>query len=356
MQKSILFIAFLFFQISLFSQIISEPFEFRFENKTLRGLIEKPKFKKSKAVVVIIPGYGKTNFVEGKWYSKLRNNFIESGLTVVLWDKMGCGNSDGIFDAQQPVENSAQEALAAIQKIKKLNLGGSEKIGLWGLSRAGWICPLINELHPIDFWISVSGTDDKENYGYLLKSNLIIAGKKESEVEKLYNSWMLAHKIYNTKGTYEAYLKALKPLAQDSLCKKLFGFKERKITDEGRRNYLKNQKSYTGKGYFDTKSGLWVYLENFNKILCKINAPVLALFGRQDSQVNWRKTKQIYENTIAKNPKATLTSKVFDNCNHSLQKCKTCAYIEDLSALNWVACDGYYTTMNTWLKKQKFID
>lgn len=357
MKKIILFVFAILTATSLSSQVISEPFEFQFENKTLRGLIEKPKNKASKAIVIIIPGYGKTNFVEGKWYSRLRNKFTDIGLTVVLWDKMGCGKSEGTFDSQQPVENSALEVYAAIQQIKKLKVEGSENIGLWGLSRAGWICPLINELHPIDFWISVSGPDDKENFGYLLKKNLTIAGKKESEVEKLYNSWMLGHKIYATGGSYKDYIKARIPITQDSLCKKLFGFKEvKEITDEDRNRYLKNQKSYVSKGHFDIDSGLWAYLDDFDKTLNKLNCPVLALFGREDSQINWRKTKQLYENTIGKNPKASLKIKVFDNCNHTLQKCKTCGFREDLSDFNWAYCDGYFDIMEQWLRKEDFID
>lgn len=77
---------------------------------------------------------------------------------------------------------------------QRLGLPGAEKIGLWGLSRAGWICPLINVLYPIDFWISVSGTNDQENYGYLLASNLRIAGMSEAEVTGLHQTWMQWHR------------------------------------------------------------------------------------------------------------------------------------------------------------------
>jgi hypothetical protein len=340
-----------------FSQIISEPFEFQFENKTLRGLIEKPQNQKSKAIIIIISGYGRTDFVEGNWWGGLRKRLVAAGLTVCFWDKMGCGNSEGVFDAQQPVENSAIEAIAAIQKIKKMNIAGAEKIGFWGISRAGWIVPLINEQFPIDFWISVSGTDDKENFGYLLKSNLIIEGKKEEEAEKLYKAWMLGHKIYNTQGKYEDYLNAIQPLIADSLSRKLFGYsKIAKVTEAARKEFIKEQQQYTSKGHFDTKSGLWTYINNFDQTLLNINAPVLALFGANDSQVNWRKTKKLYEETIGVNPDSELTVKVFENCNHVLQKCITCGWKEDLSALKWQACDNYYETMEAWLKEYEIIE
>jgi len=346
----------LFISIS-YGQKLSEPFVFQFEGKTLRGLIEKPQNHESKALIILIPGYGKTDFVAGNWFGTLRNHLVASGLTVCFWDKAGCGQSEGEFNAQQPIENSADEAIAAIQEIKKLQIAGAEKIGLWGISRAGWICPLINEKWPIDFWISVSGTDDKENYGYLLQSNLLIAGKSEREAERLFQAWKKGHRLFCTQAKYERYLKAIKPLTQDSTCRKLFGYTNKPtITEKDRETYKANQKLYTSKGHFDKKSGLWVYIEQFDHTLLKINCPVLALFGANDSQIDWRKTKMLYEKTMGSLPDAKLSIKVFTQCNHSLQKCATCRYQEDLSAFNWQACDGYYEAMEAWLKAWKIIE
>nr|WP_319397617.1 alpha/beta hydrolase [uncultured Carboxylicivirga sp.] len=174
---------------SLAGQKTTHKFEFRFENKTIRGLIETPAERESSAIVIIIPGSGKTDFVKGNWYSELRDKFVQAGLTVCLWDKMGCGESEGEFDNQQPVDNSAQEAITAIEELKRLKVKGYENIGLWGISRAGWICPLIIEKYPISFWISVSGTDDLDNYRYLLESNWRLQGKSDSLTNVLLNEW-----------------------------------------------------------------------------------------------------------------------------------------------------------------------
>src|SRR5690606_11244394 len=214
-----------------FGQKESEKFEFQYENKTLRGLIETPIGKEPTAIVIIIPGYGQTDFVKGNWYGELRDTFIEFGLAVCFWDKMGCGDSEGEFNADQPVMSSADEAISAIQELKKRDSFKSRKIGLWGLSRAGWICPLIIEKHPIDFWISASGTDEHENFGYLLKSNLLIHGKNENEASDLYKYWMKGYRIFSTGGSYELYHEAIASLQKDTLCQKLFGYNEEdKIT------------------------------------------------------------------------------------------------------------------------------
>lgn len=340
-----------------FGQKIAEPFAFQFEQKTLRGLIEKPQDQEPTAIVVLIPGYGRTNFVEGNWYATLRDQLTSFGLAVCFWDKMGCGGSEGEFNAQQAVANSADEAVTAIRELRRRNIPGSDKIGLWGISRAGWISPLINQQFPIDFWISISGTDDKENFGYLLQSNLIISGRSEEETETLYQAWRKGHRLFCNQASLEEYLDAIQPLRADSICRARFGYNNNPdITEEDREVYAQQQQSYTSKGYFDKSSGLWVYIDHFDEILRDINCPVLALFGANDSQVDWRKTKKLYEENIGTNPGSSLSLKVFENCNHNLQKCISCAFQEDLSALKWQACDGYYETMESWLRNQKIIE
>ncbi|MEL6590168.1 MAG: CocE/NonD family hydrolase, partial [Bacteroidota bacterium] len=324
-----------------FGQRLSKPFSFQFEGKTLHGLIETPQEQKVSAMVIIIPGYGRTNFVEGQWYSRLRDNLVAAGVSVCLWDKMGCGQSEGEFNPQQAVENSAEEALAAIREIKRLELPGAEKIGLWGLSRAGWICPLINVLHPVDFWISVSGTNDKENYGYLFASNLRIAGKSEAEVRRLHQTWMQWHRRYCEGASWEECREISQPLREDSTCQRLFGYKTEPPEDieAAKSQHKLEQASFTSKGYLDEETGLWVYIPDFDSILLQFQCPVLAIFGENDSQVDWRQTKVLYEQSIGQQADPDLTIKTFPACNHSLQKCVSCAYREDLTALDWQACD-----------------
>ncbi len=338
-------------QIAL-GQKKTDKFEFQFENKTLRGLIESPLGVEASAILIIIPGSGKTDFVNGNWYSELRDKFVQAGLTVCLWDKMGCGDSEGEFDNQQAVDNSAQEAIAAIEELKRLNVGGSDKIGLWGISRAGWICPLIINQYPIEFWISVSGTDDLDSYRYLLESNWRLQGNSDSTTQVLLNEWDFCLRTLTTENIdYDSLITNTKNLYNNSFYNSLGGTLPSKSEFDEYLEYYRNS------GFvFDSITGLQIMVEDFPETLRKVNCPVLAIFGENDTQVDWKKTKALYQTTMGVNPDSILTIKTLKNCNHNIQKCDTGGFGEDLKKYNWSACDNYYLTMTDWLKKNEIIE
>lgn len=121
-------------------------------------------------------------------------------------------------------------------------------------------------------------------------------------------------------------------------------------TKEG---YERSQKNVMKEdGQFDKETGLRIYVPEFEKLLDKINCPVLALFGEKDSQVDWRKTVTLYKKTIGKNKNALLTIKILPDCNHSMLKCTTGGYMEKLPKSE--PCTGYYDTMLAWLREKGF--
>ncbi len=172
----------------------TQRFEFVSNGNRLSGFVDVPASGAARAMIVIIHGYGKTDVAGRTSYYDLRSRFTRLGISTLIWDKPGCGKSEGTFDADQPVQSSAREVLDAIRHARESKLPGSQRVGLWGISRAGWIAPLAITQDPkIAFWISVSGTDDKENFPYLLESNLRIEGRSEAEIRTL--TWPMAARI-----------------------------------------------------------------------------------------------------------------------------------------------------------------
>ena len=151
--------------------------------------------------------------------------------------------------------------------------------------------------------------------------------------------------------TYEEFMDATKTLFHDPYCKSLgMGLSSKKELSDIQVYYQKSGFTY------DKETGMQILVSNFEQTLNSVNCPVLAIFGENDSQVNWRQTKDLYEKTIGKKPKTSLTIKSLTNCNHNIQKCDTGGMFENLEKYKWQACDGYYDAMKTWLQNQGFVD
>jgi uncharacterized protein len=352
-KRMILSIIFYFITLSIIlgqENVKTDTFKFVIEGKELVGIIDSPTDKQPISLIILVPGDGQTNLNFGL-LKDLRSHFTQMGLICCVWDKAGCGKSEGKYDDQQTVQNSANEFITAIRKLKGLDIAGSKNIGLWGISRGGWIAPLIIEKErSIAFWISVSGVDGEDNNTYLLEKNLIIQGRPEDSVKLLISEYKAGNRLFWQSGSFEDYVRSTKNLYKDPLFRKLHG------SQYSKEEYYKDQNEAMKKYKFDNETASITIVPYFAETLDKIECPVLAIFGEKDSQVDWQKTLTFYKQTIGKNPKSNLTIKTFPNCGHPLMKCKTCGIdFEDLKLFNYQPCDGYYEYMGKWLSEHNFI-
>ncbi len=325
----------------------TQRFEFLSNGNSLSGFVDVPAGGAARAMIVIIHGYGKTDVAGSTSYYDLRSRFTQIGISTLIWDKPGCGESKGTFDANQPVESSAREVLDAVRYARERKLPGSQKIGLWGISRAGWIAPLAIVQDPkIAFWISVSGTDDNENFPYLVESNLRIEGRTDAEIKLLLGEWRRGFEITSHGGTFNDYLAATQTLRRDPFMVYLSGGK-----DEDEAAFLAEQKQFlSGAFQVDETTGLMVYVPHFQRMLARVSIPVLAIFGERDRNVNWHNTVALYSKTIGKNQNASLTIKTFPDGNHNLQQARTGGLREMLQMSEHRASAGYYEAMADWLR------
>lgn len=327
-------------------------FTFEANGSRLVGLLDAPTHRAPQATIIIVHGYGETNVVEQNAYADLRSHFTGIGMNVLVWDKPGRGRSEGEFDINQPVESSADEVVAAVHALRTQGIPGSEKVGLWGISRAGWIAPLAIKAEPsIGFWISVSGVDDKENAPYLIASNLPIEGRSPEETERVMRAWHQSLDAVWGGDSYESYLEAAKVWSQDPFVQ-FMGWGE-PATREAFHEYQRQFNQ--GEIKVDKETGLTVYVPDFDSILDSLDIPVLALFGSKDTNVDWRKTAALYRETIGSNPDAKLSIRVFDDANHNLKQAKT-GGIREMYGQGWNTpyANGYFETMADWLVANGF--
>ncbi|UOB18100.1 alpha/beta hydrolase family protein [Abyssalbus ytuae] len=345
MKKIITIIFLILAGVNSKAQSDKQIFDFEFEGITLNGVLNIPKHVQPKGIVLIVHGSGRTNAVEQEWYSDIRETMVKAGYSTYMWDKRGCGKSGGTFNYNQSVHNSASEVIAAINYLKQKEIPGCKKIGLWGISRAGWINPIvINEYKNIKFWISVSGVDDKENFNYLFEENLKINGYPKDSINLLTKEFKEGVRLIHSGADFETYMNATKNVRNNKFLNRFNNGTV--ITKEG---YYKYQNIFM-KEDLDEETGLQVYIKGFRSVLLNINCPVLALFGEKDKNVDWKKTKTLYINTLGRN--TNLKIKSFPGCNHNLFKCKTGGFYEfQDNNLPWDRCDGFLTAMADWLNE-----
>ena len=327
--------------------IITSDFEFVSSGQALSGLLDQPAGGKAHALIIFVHGYGPTDVRGWHLFEDLRTRFAGLGIASLVWDKPGQGRSEGTFDIDQPVESSAQEVLDAIAQLRRRGVPGAGRIGLWSISRGGWIAPLAMARAPgIAFWISVSGVDDQETFRYMLESNLRIEGRSAEQVEALSAEWMRGFEIVSGGGSFADYVAATGRVRHDPFMLRFTGSPE---PDEAAFD-AQQQRFASGQAQVSPETGLMIYVPGFAELLQSLDADVLALFGEKDANVDWRKTRALYERTIGQNPQATLTVRTFPDGNHNLHRSATGGLSEMETMQERIPSEGYYDAQLEWLR------
>ena len=331
------------------AQYRAEPFTFTHDGLSYTGYIDRPEDQPAKGLIVLIPGHGPTEVTQGHELRSTRERLNAWGWATALWDRAGNGLSEGEYDHDQPVQDSAREAAAALDALRQMDAPGVDTVGFWGASRGGWIAPLaIVEDGDVDFWISVSGPDGLETFGYMLRRNVELDGRTPEQARRVSDAWAESQRLLNQPGTtYEAYLDTVEPLHDDPWFSTLDGSgpPTREEFDATHRERLADPME------IDPETGMPVMVRNFDRVLNALDMPVLAIWGDKDSQLDWRAARALYEATLGTDHQSDLTVRVLENCNHSMRVVETGAYREDLSAESLgQRCPGYTDAMRVFLE------
>ena len=120
--------------------------EFQNDDIQLAGNLWIPAGKGPFPAIVIVHGAGK---ISTRDYDYISFFFVHQGFVTLTYDKRGVGESGGSY-SRVSVENSqavlkdlADDVLAGIDFLKANDMVDSNRIGLFGISQAGWIAPLV---------------------------------------------------------------------------------------------------------------------------------------------------------------------------------------------------------------------
>lgn len=122
-----------------------EEVEFVSHGDTLSGSIVFPNTTEMYAAVVFVHGSGEQTR-SMHWAER----FASQGITALVYDKRGVGQSGGEYEGNQSVSEKnivllADDSLAAFSVLHKHPKTKKLLLGLTGISQAGWVVPLAAE-------------------------------------------------------------------------------------------------------------------------------------------------------------------------------------------------------------------
>lgn len=237
----------------------------------LKGKLILPKESRElTGLVVFIHGDGPANASYNGEYEPLWEELAKLGYASLSWDKPGVGGSSGNW-LSQTMDDRAAEAVEVIHWARTNKEIGTEKIGLWGASQAGWVIPKINRLDKeIAFSILVAPAINWIDQGwYNTLAKMQKEGKTRKEQEQAKEEFLWTLELLKKHASYQEYHGNEK--ADQSLSEERWSF------------ILKN------------------YQADATKDLEYFYSPVKLFLGGRDINVDSNNTKEVYEKVIPKN-------------------------------------------------------
>jgi uncharacterized protein len=322
------------------------PFEFKSGQNTLRGFIDRPPSPGRHPLIVIVHGSGSTDVTHGDGgylssYDEMRAAFRRSGFATVIWDKAGNGCSEGHYALGTPLVETTDETVAAIDALKARDDIDPARIGLWSISFGSWIAPMAAVRRPeIAFLIIVSGParDAQTENEYFAFNRLRQSGVAEPDAQAAVATLRRAYAIANAGGSHQEFLAAIEPLEKYPVFGKELGITESpemKVSPAAAAAYRRSQEARD-------------YLLRADTYLRELHQPVLAIYGDQDIQVDWRTSLRIFRESFELAGNRALTFKVFEHAGHNLYRNS-----DGKPERGRRFVDGYLELMVDWLQAQK---
>ena len=169
-------------------------------------------------VVLFVHGSGPADRTGSMGYLPIMERMLRAGFATFAWDKPGTGESTGELSEPNLRHKRAQILLDAIKLMKARPDIDPTRIGVWGVSQAGYVIPIaLTQTKDIAFVICVScpGESGKDQTGYqAMAFGLCKDMPKENlaERERLLKE-LDQNRSYETYAGYLAYRKNMAGLA-----------------------------------------------------------------------------------------------------------------------------------------------
>jgi pimeloyl-ACP methyl ester carboxylesterase len=283
----------------------SSEVRFRSGDFDLVGTLHLPAGPGPFGALILVHGSGPQTRESTPSSGLIRRRFVEAGYAVLSWDKPGSGESTGEFDHEYGKTQRATILADAIEVVAQHPAVDSDRIGLWGLSEAGWVMPIALDMtDDIAFMIVVSGggEDSIEQQVYQWIQQARCSGATDEELASMERHGAAALKA----TTYSEYRDAMEPLLAIPDINQYVG-----VTLElaGEDEWVPWPRDIDA--FFDPI-----------EVIARTTIPVLAIFGEHDTAVDPIQGSEAYQAALERAGNKTFHVEVIPNVGHTLTPSK----------------------------------
>ena len=292
-------------------------------------------------VILIVHGSGPADRTSDGAFLPVFERMLRAGYVVFSWDKPGSGESTGTIEQDQVFKQRAQIVLDAIEVMKKRPDIDPERIGLAGISQAGYVMPRVLSLsEDVAFMVCVScaGVASVDQMAYLIASQGTCAGVPEGEADQL-SSLRAELDRARTLTTYAEYLQYRKLLSSmtETWPNPSYRYRPEVVSEHA---WLANNPDI---------EGWW----NPIRVIEQVKIPVLAFFGEKDTQIDPFQGAQAYQEALERAGNSHSRVELIPGANHGMTLVETGCLDEKVQKGEngeWNIAPKFLDTLEEWLK------
>lgn len=242
--------------------------------------------EKPSGLVVFVHGDGPADASRDSFYRPLWEALARAGYASVSWNKPGVQGAQGNW-LHQSMHDRAVETEAVLAWARGRGDIDPHRIGVWGISQAGWVLPEVAANHPeLQFMILVGPAINWLRQGeYNLLAELRARGAGDSEIAAALARRAESVRLLRAGADYSRYLAS--------------GIDDPPMSADRWRFVSTN------------------YTSDVTPQLSGIKIPVLLILGADDRNVDVAETERVYR---AQLPPNQLTVRTFPDASHSIAK------------------------------------
>jgi pimeloyl-ACP methyl ester carboxylesterase len=271
-------------------------------NTQLAGVLLSPVDQGKYPAAVILQGSGSSDRSNG-WARLVAETLVVKGVAVLLTDKRGSGQSGGNWRTAS-FEDLAEDGLAGIDAVRKVENIRKDRVGFVGLSQGGHVAPLAASMGDVQFVINMVGgaLPMKDMLFHELEQTYRQHGLSGPQIEKLQQLTTASFAYIETGKGFGEYLDCRKRIEND------FG-----------RMLTASWPSSPDDEYWIMWRSIYNYdpIPYWREIMDERSLPVFVAYGELDEADNVPVRDSVYrlENEL---DGKTLTVRVYPDTGHSL--------------------------------------